>query len=126
MNDLIDNKEWYEGLDNEVIGELVNKYQLDEGDVDLGAKLDDVELLADEVDEVKALKEKNAINHKKEQYIKHKKLRELKNKGVEGYEDNPDKYFYKKTKKTKAIRQHEKELRNTRERRKELKLKQII
>lgn len=126
MNDLINNKEWYEGLDNEVIGELVNKYQLDEGDVDLGVKLDDVELLADEVDEVKALKEKNAINHKKEQYIKRKKLRELKNKGVEGYEDNPDKYFYKKTKKTKAIRQHEKELRNTRERRKELKLKQLI
>lgn len=126
MNDLINNKEWYEGLDNEVIGELVNKYQLDEGDVDLDAKLDDVELLADEADEVKALKEKNAINHKKEQYIKRKKLRELKNKGVEGYEDNPDKYFYKKTKKTKAIRQHEKELRNKRERRKELKLKQII
>lgn len=126
MNDLIDNKEWYEGLDNEVIGELVNKYQLDEVDVDLAAEIDDEELLADEEDEVKALKEKNAINHKKEQYIKHKKLRELKNKGVEGYEDNPDKYFYKKTKKTKAIRQHEKELRNTRERRKELKLKQII
>lgn len=126
MNDLMGNKEWYEGLDTEVIGEVVNKYQLDEGDVDLANEIDDEELLDDEVELVQSLKEKHAINHKKAQHIKRKKLRELKNKGVEGYEDNPDKYFYKKTKKTKAIRQHEKELRNKRERRKELKLKQII
>lgn len=126
MNDLMGNKEWYEGLDTEVIGEVVNKYQLDEGDVDLANEIDDEELLDDEVELVQSLKEKHAINHKKAQHIKRKKLRELKNKGIEGYEDNPDKYFYKKTKKTKAIRQHEKELRNTRERRKELKLKQII
>lgn len=126
MDNLMGNKEWYEGLDTEVIGELVNKYQSDEGYVDLDTDVDDEELLDDEVELVQSLKEKHAINHKKAKHIKRKKLRELKNKGVEGYEDNPDKYFYKKTKKTKAIRQHEKELRNTRERRKELKLKQII
>lgn len=126
MDNLMGNKEWYEGLDKEVIGELVNKYQSDEGYVDLATEIDDEELLDDEVELVQSLKEKHAINHKKAQHIKRKKLRELKNKGVEGYEDNPDKYFHKKTKKTKAIRQHEKELRNKRERRKELKLKQII
>ena len=62
MDNLMGNKEWYEGLDKEVIGELVNKYQLDEGYDDLATEIDDEELLDDEVELVQSLKEKHAIN----------------------------------------------------------------
>lgn len=127
MNNLMDNKEWYDGLDEEVVNELVTKYEQDSRAEGLLAnEQDDSDLTEPEVDEVTELQTKHAINHKMSKHIKRKKQRELTNIGVEGYEDNPDKYFYKKTKKTKAIRQSDKELRHKRERQKELKLKQIV
>ena len=97
-----DNKEfgneWYDGLDEQVVLELVDKY---EGDNDYLAEqvAEQEELVHTQVESAEDLKHKHGIKFKKEHHIKRQKLQELKNKGVVGYEDNPDKYF-----KTSTIR----------------------
>lgn len=126
MNNLLTGKELYEGLDVDVAKELEAKLAQDELELATTEVETTDEVVTTLVDEVKELQVKHALNHKAEKHIKRKKQRELRNKGIEGYEDNPDKYFNKKTKKTKAIRQKEKELRHKKERQKELRLKTII
>lgn len=126
MNNLLTGKELYEGLDVGVAKELEAKLAQDELELEATEAETADEVATTLVDEVKELQVKHALNHKAEKHIKRKKQRELRNKGIEGYEDNPDKYFNKKTKKTKAIRQNEKEARHKKERQKELRLKTLI
>lgn len=126
MNKVLAGKELYEGLEEGVVEELVAKFEQD--NEEFGGQEPDTQLVEEAVpvDEVKELQVKHAMKHHNIRHIKRKKQRELRNIGVDGYEDNPDKYFNKKTKKTKAVRQSEKELRHKKERQKEAQLKNLV